>query len=148
MRSTSPFPLPEKLEPDLARVRSYWEGLKRAGAEMPFWDDVNFTAIPEVSAKLMLIDVFDKPPRLRLGMIGAELQGHGDDAVGKFVDEIEPYSPLQYLSSQSSATLESRAPTYYRHIPDSRTIGPYSRLLLPMWGDGRIGMLLGAVAWG
>jgi hypothetical protein len=145
----SPFPLPDKLELDLARVRSYWEGLVRAGADMPFWDDVNLTAIPEVSARLMLIDVFDKPVRFRLGMIGAELQGqHGGDAAGKFLDEIEPHSPLQYLSSQSSATVESRRPTYYRHTPDSRTISPYSRLLLPMWGDGRIGMLLGAVAWG
>jgi hypothetical protein len=134
MRSASPFPVPKKLEPDLARVRSYWEGLKRAGADMPFCDDVNVTAIPEVSARLMLIDVFDKPVRFRLGIIGAELQGqHGQDAVGKFLDEIEPYSPLQYLSSQSSATIESRAPTYYRHIRESRTISRYSRLLLPMW---------------
>jgi hypothetical protein len=115
---------------------------------MPFWDDVNVTTIPEVSARLMLIDVFDRPARFRLGMMGEELQDqHGRDVVGKFLDEIEPFSPLQYLSSQSSAAVESCAPTYYRHISDSRPIGPYSRLLLPMWGDGRIGMLLGAVAW-
>jgi hypothetical protein len=116
---------------------------------MPFWDDINLTAIPEVSARLMLIDVFDKPVRFRLGMLGAELQGqHGRDVVGKFLDEIERYSPLQYLSSQSSAAVESRAPTHYRHVSDSHAVNPYSRLLLPMWGDGRIGMLLGAVAWG
>ena len=115
---------------------------------MPFCDDVNLTAIPEVSARLMLIDVFDKPVRFRLGMIGAELQGQHDcDVVGKFLDEIDPYSPLQYLSSQSSAAVESRAPTYYRYIPDPHTISSYSRLLLTMWGDGRIAMLLGAVAW-
>jgi hypothetical protein len=147
-----PFALPEKLEPDLARVQSYWEGLKRGAAEMPFWDDVNPTAVPEVSARLMLIDVFDRPPRFRLGMIGEELQGqHGHDVVGKFLDEIEPRPPLQYLISQSNAAVESRAPTYYRHSPvkraDSPKNGPYSRLLLPMWGDGRIGILLGAVAW-
>jgi hypothetical protein len=38
--------------------------------------------------------------------------------------------------------VEARAPTYYRDAE-----GPSSRLLLPMWGDGRISMLLGAVAW-
>lgn len=145
----SPFPLSDKLAPDLARVRSYWEGLKRADANMPFWDDINLTAIPEVSARLMLIDVFDKPIRFRLGMLGAELQGqHLHDAVGKFLDEIEPRPPLQYLSSQSSAAVESCAPTHYRHVSDSHSINSYSRLLLPMWGDGRIGMLLGVVAWG
>jgi hypothetical protein len=151
IRSAAPFALPDKVEPDLARVQSYWEGLKRGAAEMPFWDDVNLTAIPQVSGRLMLIDVFDRPLRFRLGTIGEELQGqHGRDVVGKFLDEIEPRSPLQYLISQSSAAVESRAPTHYRHdsveSADS-TNGPYSRLLLPMWGDGRIGMLLGAVAW-
>jgi hypothetical protein len=149
--SAAPFAPPDKLEPDLARVQSYWEGLKRGAAEMPFWDDVNLTAIPQVSARLMLIDVFDRPLRFRLGTIGEELQGqHGRDVVGKFLDEIEPRSPLQYLISQASAAVESRALTYYRHDSVKRadsTNGPYSRLLLPMWGDGRIGMLLGAVAW-
>jgi hypothetical protein len=37
------------------RVRLYWEGFKRGDANMPFWDDINLTAIPEVSARLMLV---------------------------------------------------------------------------------------------
>jgi hypothetical protein len=41
-----------------------------------------------------------------------------------------------------SATVEGRAPTYYR----SGDGAGYSRLVLPLWGDGRIGMLL--VAYG
>ena len=35
--ATAPFLPPEKLETDLARVRTYWEGLKRGDATMPFW---------------------------------------------------------------------------------------------------------------
>src|SRR4249919_2841905 len=114
--STAPFTLPPKLESDLVRVRAYWKGLKRGGADMPFWDDVDLSKLPDLSSRLMLIDVFNKPVRFRLGTLGKELkERHGGDVVGRFLDEIEAPTPLQYLSSQSSATVESRAPTYYRH---------------------------------
>jgi hypothetical protein len=149
--ATAPFSLPRKLEPDLARLRAYWDGLKRGQADIPFGDDVNLSAMPDLAGRLMLVDVFDKPVRFRLGMLGEELkQRHGGDVVGKFLDEIDARSPLQYLSAQASATVESRAATYYRHGSAKRG-GPanaYSRLLLPMWGGGRIGMLLGGVVWG
>jgi hypothetical protein len=148
--STAPFSLPRKLEPDLARVRAYWDGLKRGEADMPFGDDVSLSAIPAPAGRLILIEVFDKPVRFRLGMLGEELKArHGGDIVGKFLDEIDARLPLQYLSSQSSATVESRAATYYRHGSAKRggSANAYARLLLPMWGDGRIGMLLGGVAW-
>jgi hypothetical protein len=151
-RSTVPYSVPSKLEADLARLRAYWEGLKRGDAGMPFWDDVNLTALPDLSGRLMLIDVFEKPLRFRFGTVGEELkERYGADYVGKFSDEIEIKRPLHYVSSQCVATMEGRAPTYYRHEVakhgSSRAEG-YSRLILPMWGDGHIGMLLGAVAWG
>lgn len=150
--STAPFSLPRKLEPDLARIRAYWEGLKRGDADMPFSDDVDLSKMPELAGRLMLIEVFDKPVRFRLGTLGEEaIERYGTNVVGKFLDEIEMLPPLQYISSQSSAALESRAPTYYRHASTRRgssgTVACYSRLLLPMWGGGRIGMLLGGVAW-
>ena len=114
--STAPFSLPEKLEPGLARVRAYWEGLKRGAADIPFGDDLNITAMPDMAGRLMLIEVFDKPVRFRLGMLGEQIEGRKcDDAVGKFLGEIEVHAPLQYLNSQASATIESRAPTHYRH---------------------------------
>ena len=119
---------------------------------MPFWDDVSLAALPNLSGRLMLIDVFDKPLRFRFGIVGKELQArYRADVVGKFSDEIEIRHPFQYLNSQGLATIESRAPTYYRHEVakhGSTRAERYSRLILPMWGDGHIGMLLGAVAWG
>lgn len=149
--STAPFPLPRKLEPDLARLRAYWDGLKRGEADIPFADDVNLSAIPPFAGRLILIEVFDKPLRFRLGMLGEDLkERHGGDIVGKFLDDIDARAPLQYLSSQSSATVESRAATYYRAGPAKRggAANGYARLLLPMWGDGRIGMLFGGVPGG
>lgn len=150
--ATAPFPPPEKLETDLARVRAYWEGLKRGDATMPFSDDVNPSTIPDLSGRLILIDVFDRPLRFRLDMVGQDIRERlGRDVLGKFLDEIDAPAPLQYLNSQASAAVESRAPTYYRHDlrqeRGSRGTDGYSRLLLPMWGDGRIAMLLGAITW-
>jgi hypothetical protein len=137
---SAPFAVPKQQEPDLARVRAYWEGLKRAGNEMPFWDDASLSSLPDLADRSMLIDVLTGPSRFRFGTVGSELvDRYGAGVADKFIDEIEPRSPFDYLLSQCFATLEARAPTYHR--------GAHGRLLLPMWGDGHIGMLLGAVEW-
>lgn len=138
----TPFPFPNKLERNLARVLSYWEGLKRAENNMPFWDDVKLSALPDLADSLLLIDVFVLPERFRFNTVGKGLaQRYGDAVTGKFLDELALREPFDYLRAQCSATIESRAPTYR-----ADTVG-YSRILLPMWGDGHIGMLLGAVDW-
>ena len=154
--SQRPFPLPRKLERDLARALTFWTKLKRRDAEMPFWDDVKLSEIPQLSDRLVMIDAFDKPNRFRVAfaLIGADVvAAYGGDLAGKFLDEIEIRRPLQFIVSQCSATVESRAPTYYRHAVAGRprgkgaAKGSYSRLLLPLWGEGRIGMLLGAFSF-
>lgn len=148
---TVPYSVPSKLQADLARVRAYWDGLKRGNAGMPFWDDAKLSALPDLSSRLVLIDVFDKPLRFRFGTVGEEVQErYGADVVGKFSDEIEIRRPWHYFNSQCVATIEGRVPTYYQHEiakHGSWRAKTYSRLVLPMWGDGRIGMLLGAVVW-
>ncbi len=151
--SARPYALPGKLERDLALVLTYWEGLKRREAQMPFWDDVNVSALPALSAKLTMIEATDKPVRFRFGfgLVGAEVKAqYGGDLAGEFLDEIEIRHPLQFLISQCSAAVESRQQTYYRQAAirgrGSAHQG-YSRLVLPLWGGGRVGMLLGAFAW-
>jgi len=148
--STAPYALPQQVQPDLARVLAYWEGLKRGDNEIPFADDVNLSALPDLSPRLMLLEVFEKPTRLRFAMVGTDIRAkyHGD-LEGEFVDEVEARDPLRYLASQSSATLESRGPTHYRTDAGeaTRPMHGYSRLLLPMWGDGHIATLLAAFAW-
>jgi hypothetical protein len=147
-RVVVPFPLPLKLSPNLARVRAYWEGLRRGENSMPFWDDVNLSSLPELSAKMMLVDVFAKPQRFRFSFIGPQLlKRYGDTIVGRFADEMEVKYPFDYFLSQASATVERGAPSHYAHGAGGKSRGStsYTRLLLPMWGDGRIGMLLGAI---
>ena len=140
--STSPYALPAKLEADLEKARVYWHGLIRGQAsDMPYWDDVKLSSLPDLVDRLTLIEVFDKPERFRFDIVGKEIAGKfGRDFAGSFADEIEPSTPLDFFRAQASATVEGRAPTYQRQ-------GNVARLLLPMWGDGRISMLLGAFVW-
>jgi len=144
--TTVPYELPQQLHPGLQRVLSYWESLRRGENEMPFWDDVKLSALPDLIGRLLLIDVFADPERFRFSFIGDELSGWCKEPVtGKFADETEPRTPFNYLRSQCSATVEGRRPTFLHH--PSAEGSAFSRLLMPMWGDGRIGMLLGAVDW-
>ena len=135
----NPFPLPETLSPDLQRVSAYWQSLKRADNSMPFWDDLKLSALPDLAGQLLLVDVFDDPERFRMNTVGADAAGEQAAALrGKFIEEAVPSGMLQALRAQASATVAARAPTFHRGAG-------YARILLPMWGDGRIGMLLGAV---
>lgn len=142
MPAPVPFPLPDTLKAGLARVHACWEGLKRADNAMPFWDDIKLSSLPDLADQLLLIDVFAMPERFRFNTLGAGLsQRYGEVVKSKFLDELSLRDPFGYLRAQCSATVEARAPTYYE------ASSGYSRLLLPMWGDGHIGMLLGAVDW-
>jgi hypothetical protein len=141
--SDIPFALPITMDPSLTRVLAYWQGLKRAEATMPFWDDVKLSSLPDLAGELLLIDAFNQPERFRFNTVGAKIaQRHGDPVVGKFLADVVLHRPFRFLRAQCSATVEARAPTYYRDAS-----GRASRLLLPMWGDGRISMLLGAITW-
>ena len=135
------FTFPTTLEPGLADMHVYWERLKRADNSMPFWDDVKLSALPEAADRLILIDAFEKPERFRFNTVGkALIERYGKPLNGKFLDEVELNAPFADLLAQAGATVATRAPTY--HADKS-----VARILLPMWGDGHIGMLLGAVEW-
>lgn len=137
---------PSYLTPDLTRVQAYWQSLLRGSAQIPFWDDFNPTMLPDLQDRLFLIGVYPRPERYRYDRIGAELTRVANrEMEGLFADEVPPGPPFDFLISQCAAATEASAPTLYRHQPET---GPdYSRLILPMWGDGRLSMLLGAVDW-
>jgi hypothetical protein len=145
LRAASPFPLPHTLERDLERVHAVWDGLRRAGNAMPFWDDLRPAALATQAGTIILLDVFEKPERFRFSLADANLVPAQEAALtGRFIDEIDLDDGFAFLRAQASATVEARAPTYFRC--GSRGLSPgFVRLLLPMWGDGRIGMLLGAI---
>jgi hypothetical protein len=141
------FLLPDQLEPDLERVHAYWNGLKRGDNDIPFWDDVKFSMRARLAREVMVIEAFENPLRFRLDLVGDDLaHRHGAAVVGKFTDEVDLRPPLDQLTDQCRATVERRAPTYFRHEAAGLGIG-YSRLVLPLWGNGHIEMLIGAVCF-
>ena len=71
-------------------------------------------------------------------------------AIGNsFLDEMDLHAPFDELAAQCKTTIERSALTYYCQTAfrkqDAGHLG-YAGLLLPLWGNGRIQMLLGAVA--
>lgn len=141
----NPFPLPHSLNGELARVHDRWQALRRAGNTVPFWDDLNPSALAIEAGRMLLLDVFDRPERFRFSLVDPNLVPSQEAALsGKFIDEVDLGESFAFLRAQASATVEARAPTYYRI--GSRGLSPgFARLLLPLWGDGRIGLLLGAL---
>lgn len=133
-----PFAPPEKLSSEVGRVRAYWDGLKRGENAVPFADDVKLSALPGFESRLVLVDVFEKPQRFRLNIVGGDIRDwYGADLAGKFVDEIEAKGPLAYFIAQASATVEAAKPTYHHD--------GFERLLLPLWGGGYVSTLLGTI---
>lgn len=145
--TVAPFALPARLPLDLDRVRDYWESLKRGGNAIPFWDDLTLASLPDLADRVMLVDAFEKPQRFRFNTVGQTIvQDYGSDLAGWFADEIAPKHPLAFFTAQASATIEARAPSFFIDgaTPDGGGRRD-ARLLLPMWGNGRIEMMLGAV---
>ncbi|MEI9965601.1 MAG: hypothetical protein WDM92_13970 [Caulobacteraceae bacterium] len=140
----SAYPLPDRLTPVLARVLAYWEGLKRGSADIPFWDDVRLTDLPDINTNLAVVDVFAAPERFRYSIVGEALtDGQPGDVAGRFLDETELAAPLDYMRAQCAAAVESAAPTYVAGKGGGAR--GYGRLVLPLWGEGQIRMLLAAV---
>ena len=140
------FPLPETLEPGLARILAAWKGLLRGEADMPFSDDIDLAHLPQDADHAFLVAVFQNPERFRFEAAGDRIaQRYGAALDGAFADEIEPRPPLESFTDQCRATVAQRAPTFYRPPPSGAARPAYGRLILPAWGDGHVSLLLGAV---
>jgi hypothetical protein len=137
------FALPTGLESKLSQVHSYWQGLKRGQADIPFADDVKLAPLGKLAADAILIDVFQGPPRFRFAIVGEAVSApYGTALEGQFVDEVAQVFPIDRLLQQCHVTITTHAPTYWRGETPSR----HARILLPLWGDGHISMILGGIA--
>jgi hypothetical protein len=138
------FLLPDRLEPDLEGVRAYWDGLKRGENTIPFWDDVKFSTLTQLCGDVMMMAAFEDPLRFRFDLMAEELARHYGTAIaGKFTDEVDLHAPLDQLTEQCRATVKRGAPTWFR---PARAEGGYSRLIVPLWGNGHIEMLIAAIS--
>jgi hypothetical protein len=137
------FALPTTLERKLDEVHTYWQSLKRGQADIPFADDVKLAPLGPLAADALLIEVFHNPQRFRFAIVGGAISAtYGAMLEGQFLDEVAQTFPIGRLLPQCDATLTIRAPTYWR----GETPSHHARILWPLWGDGHISMILGAVA--
>ena len=141
MRCQNPFPLPDYLGAGLQPVVSLWQGLKRGENAIPFADDLGIDSLIKRPGNTFLLRVFQSPDRYRIEFLGDSLQHSA--VAGSFLDEISPKADFSYLRAQSSATVEAVAPTLLRLTPLSGQ--SFLRIVLPLWRNGQVDMLLGAV---
>jgi len=141
MHCRNPFPLPDRLDAKLQPVVTLWENLKRGESGMPFGDDLGMPALSKLPGNPFLLSVFPAPERYRFEFICDSLRG--DVTTGTFIDEMSPNVNFSYLRAQSSATVEAAAPTLL-HLTQWSGYS-FSRVLLPLWGNGQVTMLLGAI---
>ena len=128
------YSMPASLETGFAAVHGSWRAMRRGDNDVPFWDDLNLSALGSSRDDAALIDVFENPLRFRLSLAGRSMAARlGQERGGKFLDELEPQGFLDHLETQCAATVRSRAPTYFRH----RSGPAYARMALPLWGNGR-----------
>lgn len=143
MKYSNPLPVPENLTPRLFSVFYYWRDLERAENAMPFSDDIDSSALANLTDNTFILKVLVLPERFRFELLGKALQASDGARTGDFLDEIDPGGQFSYLRAQSSVTVEAAAPTFWHFAGDSQRT--FSRLLLPTWGSGHIDILLGAV---
>jgi hypothetical protein len=142
--SASSYAMPDVLEPELSRLRTYWDGLRRGEANMPFSDDVDPSRVEALAPGYFLLNVFESPVRFRFEDAAPEFADQfSENLKGEFSDELDPRPLLEELTEQAGATVAQRLPTYFRSAGARE---PYARILLPTWGDGHVAMLIGAVA--
>ncbi len=140
----SNYAVPKELGRDLSLLHEYWDDLKRGYGLMPYWDDIQLSQLPDLSDRLFLLDQIEQKERFRFRSAGSDVvKAYDGELVGYFLDRIPSRSPLDKLAEQIAATLEKRAPTYYQHVSMDEESPGYARLLLPLWGSGRIEMILG-----
>ena len=137
------YAMPASLEPELVPVYEYWRATRRGGNEVPFWDDVKLSSLGSSADDALLIDAFENPLRFRLGLAGRSIAARlGRERAGKFLHELAAEGPFDHLQAQCAVAVRSRVPTYFRH----GSAPVYARIALPLWGNGRIEMLLVAEA--
>ena len=140
MTQTAPFAVDGPLAPPLARLLTYWEGLRRGQAEIPFWDDLSEIKIEASGAETFILDVFSRPERFRINDLEVAAVDR-ERLLGLFLDDVDLPEVFALLRAQASATAELMRPTLHR-------VDGLQRLLLPAWGEGEVRMLVGGLAQG
>ncbi len=146
-RATTPFAIEMPLPERLGAVLDDWRARRRGAADIPFADDVDWERLQELCPDAFMLGVFEKPQRFRVELAATpHAPAIAAELAGRFLDEVDLETPLEFLRAQADAAVESGAPTVYRHSAGGGG-RPYARLLLPLWGEGHVSALVGVIAF-
>lgn len=133
--------------PDLRRLYSYWDGLRR-GRDFPARRDIDPLDFPYALGQVILLDVLYTPLRFRFRLHGTTLVLRaGYDMTGKMADELPHPRSRDLLVERCRTVVETRGPAV---AAEGKTPGsPWfclEGLWLPLSEDGEtISMVMAAL---
>ncbi len=134
----------------LLAIYRYWLD-KRGDRTFPRREDIDPVDLAPYLGNVVLIDVEQKPLRLRYRLIGTRItQVMGRDSTGKYYDEIYPERLLRAIYVSFEWMIDHRRPlrTYGEAFYPDRNFYQYETLNLPLSSDGEsIDMVLGGLVF-
>ncbi len=146
-----PFEPAQIVEPELSELYHYWQG-KCGGRRCPARRDVDPLDIPLLLAHLILVDTDESLQAFRYRLFGTEVcRGFGNDRTGATLGDLAAgVENHEFVFAGYWRAYELALPDYFhgRTVSFSKDYKRYSRLLLPLSGDGeRVDMILGGMVF-
>ena len=151
-------PIPESLNPDIARVFAYWRE-KCTGADpgpFPRLSEINVIDLHDIAAHLLITDVIREEGarrRYRWRFWGSNLTDFfGVEMTGKFIDEAYTPEAARQIIAAYEWIMEYREPHYWVRwgglAYDNQEHLRYERLICPVLGpSGDIDHLFGIITF-
>lgn len=132
--------------PRLKTLHTFWD-LTRGSRRYPARADFAFKDLRQWLGHIALLDVFRKPLRFRVRLLGTHLVDYaGADYTGRWLDECVAPEAVAEMLEPFIACIESGAPVFRhsRYINPRATKSVLERLLLPCSSDQKtIDIILG-----
>lgn len=144
-----PLALGDLKDEALRHLFEYWQARKN-GKIAPARQDIDPTDLPDVLARIYLVEGVGEPPRFRVRLAGTEVvRRFGREVTGKYVDELDLDDLKgEILGDYAEAVRHCRPVcTHLEFSRSDRLVMVYERLILPLSADGRtVDMLLCALS--
>ena len=133
------YSIPACFEAELVSIYESWRAIRRGDNDVPFSDDVNLPSRGSGADDAVLIDVFENPLRFRLACWAVD-----DGSLQSGEENSSTNSNPRDFSITSKRSAPQQSVRGRLPIFDRARRRPI--IALPLWGNGRIEMLLVAAA--
>lgn len=128
--------------PRAVRLYRYWRSIRPPGVGLPGRRDFDPVAVPDLLPGICLLDVQQKPFRLRYRLVGTGIvEATGREVTGQWLEEAHPHiRGNTQLFDRYRGVVETGVPSWRKGKPllwTNRDIGTIEDLLVPLAMDGR-----------